>query len=121
MKFAGGTNAGYILLDPTTGAGAYKIAGWENGTLLAMGGPVAFVPGSVTFLLGTVSFALSIIFSGLHKMAVAAKYTELANIFCGISAGSGAMEIFKSKKIITEVLLWLAELATVGAGAYYCR
>lgn len=38
VKFAGGTNAGYILLDPTTGAGAYKIAGGENGAFLIIAG-----------------------------------------------------------------------------------
>jgi hypothetical protein len=32
----GWTGVGYVILDPTTGAGAYKIAGGENGAFLAL-------------------------------------------------------------------------------------
>jgi hypothetical protein len=34
VEFAGGTNAGYIMIDPETGGGAYKIHGGTNGGLL---------------------------------------------------------------------------------------
>ncbi|MGI5308375.1 hypothetical protein [Rheinheimera sp. WS51] len=35
VNFEGGTNVGYLLIDPNTGAGAYKISGGANGGFLS--------------------------------------------------------------------------------------
>lgn len=51
ISFAGGTNTGYLLIDPLTGAGAYLIAGGQSGgvlqtvisSLLALAGAVASI------------------------------------------------------------------------------
>ena len=37
VAYAGGTFVGYTIIDPVTGAGAYKIGGGENGGILAGG------------------------------------------------------------------------------------
>ena len=34
VAYAGGTFVGYTIIDPVTGAGAYKIGGGENGGVL---------------------------------------------------------------------------------------
>ena len=37
VAYAGGTFVGYTIIDPVTGAGAYKIGGGENGGIITLG------------------------------------------------------------------------------------
>lgn len=55
VSFVGGTNVGYLLIDPLTGAGAYKIAGGANG---------GFLSSDAASILGFLGFALGVIGAG---------------------------------------------------------
>lgn len=57
IDFAGGTNTGYLLIDPDTGAGAYLIAGGANGGFLDS--DLADILGVVGFGVGLVGAAFS--------------------------------------------------------------
>ena len=43
VAYAGGTFVGYTIIDPVTGAGAYKIGGGENGGILILVGLLAIL------------------------------------------------------------------------------
>ncbi|MBE0484005.1 MAG: hypothetical protein IBX52_10955 [Bacterioplanes sp.] len=45
LNFYGKTSAGYIILDPTTGAGAYMISSGENGGELSSDAPFSLLTG----------------------------------------------------------------------------
>jgi len=51
INFAGGTNTGYLLIDPDTGAGAYLIAGGANG---------GFLDSDLADILGVVGFGVGL-------------------------------------------------------------
>lgn len=80
VNFAGGTNTGYILIDPETGAGAYLIAGGENGGFL-----VALV---ITIL--AVLASLALISGGFVVAGIALFLWEIINFFFWIDAINNA-------------------------------
>ena len=59
VAYAGGTFVGYTIIDPVTGAGAYKIGGGENGGILILVGLLAIltvflmIPVILTLVAGT--------------------------------------------------------------------
>lgn len=71
VNFEGGTNVGYLLIDPDTGAGAYKISGGANGgfldyegaILLGFGGFVAGLIGGALFSFIAIAIAAILLFN----------------------------------------------------------
>lgn len=80
ISFAGGTNTGYLLIDPDTGAGAYLIAGGANGGFI-----VAFL---ITVL--AVIAGLALISGGFVVAGVAILLWEAFNFFSWIDAINNA-------------------------------
>jgi len=121
VNFHGWTGEGYIILDPETGAGAYKISGGANGGILIMLGVALLLLALIsTFILGphfwlflltpsgqlvlglTLSSAISLIARGIEIM------TNNSGNSCGyangaIGAGLGAL-----------LSLWLSFLPIAG-------
>jgi hypothetical protein len=65
INFNGWVGEGYIIVDPTTGAGAYKIAGGGNGGLLA------FLGFALLFAIFTVVIIAGVITGGVGLFAAA--------------------------------------------------
>ena len=95
ISVPGWTGAGYIILDPVTGAGAYKIAGGSNGGYL---GILASV-GLVIFVLGLLSFTVGLPLL-IAITSIGTGITATATWF-GIAAGSISLNFAIAK--------WLAD------------
>ncbi len=80
INFAGGTNTGYLLIDPDTGAGAYLIAGGTNGGFIT-----AFLI-TVLAVLGS----LALISGGFVAVGVAIFLWEIFNFFSWIDTINNA-------------------------------
>lgn len=57
VNFYGSSQVGYVILDPATGAGAYKIGGGENGAFLIAAG-ISLLIGSIIAVLGSLAATL---------------------------------------------------------------
>lgn len=100
VNFRGWVGSGYLLIDPDTGAGAYKIAGGGNGGFLLFIGLVSlFAIGAVIFasggvgligagpaILAALGFALGNIFRGLSLILEATGNNAAAAVLCNLSA-----------------------------------
>ena len=100
VAYAGGTFVGYTIIDPVTGAGAYKIGGGENGGLLLLG----------SFLLLIVAF-LAVINPILAIIAVG---IALVGIGCGLARINNDASIFTAFTFLAG--LWFAFYISVIAG-----
>lgn len=77
VSFYGGNNVGYLILDPTTGAGAYKIAGGLNG---------GFVDADTASIWGFLGFAAGMIGAGLVAASSAGLVSTLLLFFAAAVA-----------------------------------
>lgn len=57
VNFYGSSQVGYVIIDPSTGAGAYKIGGGENGAFLIAAG-ISLLIGSIIAVLGSLAATL---------------------------------------------------------------
>jgi len=81
VNYAGGTNVGYLLIDPESGAGAYKIASGANGGFLDFGSIIDFI----SSLLGEFSSEVSKYFGKMiGRMKQAFDFSETAGE-CGLA------------------------------------
>ncbi|WP_019605293.1 transglutaminase-like domain-containing protein [Teredinibacter turnerae] len=132
VAFAGTTTVGYILLDPETGAGAYKIGTGENGALLMivglasllMIGAILISTGGVGILaagpaiFSAVAIALGNVFRGLSLILRATGNNSAAAIFCNLATYSytaGAFMLIGIHRLFARILanIW----ANFAAGA----
>ena len=94
INFAGGTNTGYLLIDPETGSGAYLIASGASGGLLqfigvllaftaafALAIGIAFSGGLLAFGIGAAVFIWEVINfrSWVSSMANAQNYQQFSS------------------------------------------
>jgi hypothetical protein len=80
VNFFGSPSVGYILLDPSTGAGAYRIGGGENGALLLFIGLVSLMMIGIIIM---ASGGLGLAAAGGAILSATA--IALGNIFRGLS------------------------------------
>lgn len=94
INFSGVTSAGYILLDPETGGGAYLISGGESGAILIMFGLALLYMAGLSLFLGAVGIlafgaliavGLASISFGISLLARAMGNSSVSDFFC--SAG----------------------------------
>ncbi|WP_051264096.1 transglutaminase-like domain-containing protein [Teredinibacter turnerae] len=79
VAFAGSTATGYLLINPQTGAGAYKISGGLNGGLLEWLDENAYWLGGLAFVLGIVGGGWAIAGVLLGIAVAIAGITQFAN------------------------------------------
>ena len=92
VNFYGSSQVGYIILDPVTGAGAYKIGGGENGGELLT---------ALTYLAKTLSFYL--IFKGLLRVIAGVAGSALAPV---VGMLTGILAISQGCKNTTAAMLF---------------
>ncbi|MCY4045688.1 MAG: transglutaminase-like domain-containing protein [Cellvibrionales bacterium] len=99
LDFYGTQAAGYLLLDPDTGAGAYKIASGSNGglTLMTVGAGQIYASGFIIFLAAT---GTTVATGGLAAPAAYGLFT-LASI---ASIASGLSNILRGLAFILDLL-----------------
>jgi len=115
VSFAGGVNTGYLLIDPDTGAGAYKIASGENGGFLQFLGVILlfaiafFIAGALffsgSFFLGVALFTWEAwnFKSWLKGMANAQNYQQFsANNFT--AAAGASLGFFATAKTVAGIV-----------------
>ena len=101
VVYAGGAFVGYTVVDPVTGAGAYKIGGGENGGLLLLGSFLSII---VAFL-AAINSILAIIIVGI----------ALVGIGCGLAPINTDTSIFTVFTLLAG--LWFAFYINVIMGA----
>jgi hypothetical protein len=104
VNFFGSQSVGYILLDPNTGAGAYRISDGDNGALLVLAGIMLLIlaamnPGLGIFLAAA---AISIIGCGVSRIFSDSRYASIGFLISSL------------------VLGWISRIASAG-GAILAR
>jgi transglutaminase-like putative cysteine protease len=99
VNFMGGMNAGYLLIDPRTGAGAYKIAGGLNG-------------GVITDALGALSTAVGVIATLLQNFFMYIDDASGQALFDFVGKASNALSVF-----LTIIDFRNCDFATIVAAA----
>jgi transglutaminase-like putative cysteine protease len=119
ISFAGFNGAGYTIIDPQTGAGAYLIEGGANGGLLSS--PI--VHALVILGLGT-SFgtAISLVLAGAALVYIIPALTALAFVVSTVVALSGPLDEVASDILLARMVpalgfLLLLELGVAAAAA----
>ncbi|MFC3681163.1 hypothetical protein [Bacterioplanoides pacificum] len=103
VNFYGSSQFGYIILDPQTGAGAYKIGGGENG-------------GDLVFSISDLFFNLSGFIFGFQEKQQAGKKASAIFKYLGKFFGGVGIVFGTIASIIDLVLSILISLISVGAG-----
>jgi hypothetical protein len=106
----GWTGNGYVILDPVTGAGAYKIAGGTNGGSIAKG--ILTVLGIALFFTGTAGVAPILLTIVTILTIFMAFYSILLNAIeildiggkCALNSANLYLEIFTPASIIATLL-----------------
>ncbi len=104
ISFAGGTNIGYLLVDPETGAGAYLIAGGVSGALIA-----TFL-GAIMFLVGMFVITNPLVLAAIPFLAGPLLVSGVAAMLSGLiihlaQGGSFNLQIFSIVRLVTALLL----------------
>jgi len=84
IDFYGSSQVGYVILDPETGAGAYKIGGGENGAFVAVGKLISLL----TFFYGLLDAYAQVAGSKLPLLGKIVQYLGIAKfIYSLLEAG----------------------------------
>ena len=113
INVPGWSGAGYIILDPETGVGAYKISGGGNGVWLAIAGALIATIGIVSLISVGVSGGP---ITALFSTAVITMGVALAT--AGIALITGAYAVCSTAiSVAVDSFVMMTTLATLGAGA----
>ena len=114
ISVPGWTGEGYIITDPETGAGAYKISGGSNGGYLVLG-IVGFLTALFLFAIGTVlSILLGAILLGLSALLLmyVGEQGYYQQVFVGLSLATAIFAlVVMPPLIVTVALIEIALLA----------
>jgi hypothetical protein len=95
ITFNGWTGCGYIIIDPTTGAGAYMISGRFNGAvIMVFVGALMIIAGLATVPVGIIliSYGIGTFLTGLFMYIGELTEQELDDFICALKV-TGAAEI----------------------------
>lgn len=122
--FANSTATGYLLIDPDTGAGAYKISGGLNGGILEWLDENAYWLGGVAFILGVagggfavagVLLGIALAIAGIVQFASSNPDPTLLMAYIGLMAAFVIMGALFGGAPIALLGLWLFSFMADGA------
>lgn len=109
MSVPGWSGAGYIILDPDTGSGAYKIAGGSNGGHLDLANVVFHISASMHLNWDQGIAKLSPIFTGIAKFLGVAAFINTAFLLaehCNpVIAGAIAAMLYAFNSMVSSLML----------------
>lgn len=117
--FVGSSNVGYLLVDPSTGAGAYKIAGGANGgqlltdadkALLTVLGLIALVAVFV------VAFTALVYFTAVYFAAIISTIAFIIHVYTALAFADALWRTFRNcegfSSIATAIAYFFEQFAT---------
>ncbi|MFC3681165.1 transglutaminase domain-containing protein [Bacterioplanoides pacificum] len=119
LDFYGSSQFGYIILDPQTGAGAYKIGGGENGAFLVIFGlSILLIFGVFAFVTGGVGalFAFALINSALANIAAGVALIAKSLGQDGLAYFACSFAFVALSAVLSAVLAAFTALGAVASG-----